>query len=179
MALPDGLFGLLALVVLLFVVVVLAVVRAWGTETGGPASDRAWRHDVASLARQLESDLSALVAPVDPDRLQRTVLPLAGRFDRLAREAPAGTDATLARRVYDLGVACKRLGIERAGRGTPIGDPTHDDEVTALAERAGRVAEAASPDAVGRREAGNDGHGRDRDGGDGDGEAGRGLTARF
>lgn len=156
MAVPADLIGvlvLLALVATVLVVAVLAFVGEGSSLASGdedPVVASVWRAEASALASRLESDLEALESPVDPDRVQRTVLPVAGQFERLARKAPAGVDEPLARRVYDLGVACRRLGIERAGRGTTVEDPILADAVSELAAEAAGLAQSTGATAVDR-----------------------------
>lgn len=142
----GGVLVLLGLVAAVLVAVILALVWGLDRETGardaGPDA-AAWRADVSSLARTLETALDDLQAPVDPDRLQRTVLPMSGQFRRRAREAPAGTDGALVRAVYDLGVACQHLGVERSARRLLLEGAPIEDRVAELADQASDVAEAA------------------------------------
>lgn len=147
MALPPNALAMALLVAMAALVLAAAIVALvgadwWGLGDTSTGSDR-WRADVSSLARELETAVRALEAPIDPDRLQRTVLPMAGQFRRKAREAPADVDGTLVRRVYDLGMACQRLGVEQATHRLLLDAQSVEDVAADLAERAGRIADDA------------------------------------
>lgn len=97
-----------------------------------------WRADSAALARDLHELLSDREPPHDAESVSRAVTPMAGRFERLAREAPSEVDHELASRTYRLGVACRRLGVENRAFSENAG--SYD---ALLSEVRGRAAELA------------------------------------
>lgn len=113
----------------------------------GRRSPDEWRTHATALARRLNGVLADRDPPHDAEDVARSVLPLVGQFEHLARSAPPAVDASLAARLHRLGVACRRLGIEYPHR-----SPGREDydalvsEVAARAERVARDIEAAGTD---------------------------------
>lgn len=103
-----------AVVVLLLGALVLAYRRLTGGDT--EAADEAWFDEAISLAREVQETAGNVEEPVDHDRLQRDILPLASRLRGHARAAPTAVDARIPRQLHALSVDCYALGMEHTTR---------------------------------------------------------------
>lgn len=107
---------------------------------GATPTPAEWRAQAVAASRDLHEALDGHGTPVDREAVTRSALPLVGRFDRLARESPRSVDRTLVTRLYELGVACRRLGVEYPGRTDGGWDESYADRVADVAARADGVA---------------------------------------
>ncbi|MFB6354088.1 MAG: hypothetical protein ABEJ92_08390 [Halobacteriales archaeon] len=127
--------GLNALVVAgLLVAVVIAARRL---ETDEPAGR--WAVEAAALARAVR-ETAGHDGPVDHDRLQREVLPLAARLRGHARAAPPAADPRAVRSLRELADDCYALGMEHTTRRAARTGVFVEEQLEGLADDADALA---------------------------------------
>lgn len=100
---------------------------------GGAAE---WYEGVRSLAREVAHTAESFDHPADPDRVSRSLLPLAYRIQGHVRAAPAAVDGEIYRQLFELGVTCQRLGVEHRPARIAFEDDRLGDRLRALGDEA-------------------------------------------
>lgn len=132
-------------VVLAVVLVVVGHMLVEGS-LGAVDADASWTDEAAELAREIQRAAEPEGTPVDPDRVSRQLLPLAGRIQGHVHAAPASADAGLYRRLFELGLDCQRVAAGQSPHGGLTNGVFLEDRLDSLREEAAAVESAAARD---------------------------------
>lgn len=98
----------------------------------------AWNEEATSLAREVQRTADDTNVPIDYDRLQRQLVPLASRLKGHARSAPRTVNERVTMELHELGMNCYKVGMEHSTiQGAQSGDFLEDrlDDLQGTAER--------------------------------------------
>lgn len=108
---------------------------------GSAPDESAWLIETGRLAREVQQVAEHGSTPTDYDRVDRTLLPLAGRIQGHVRTAPSSVDDAIYRVLFELGVACQRVALEHRPA-MQVDGPFLEDRLQSLRSKADAVVAA-------------------------------------